>query len=81
MIITVNRIEEINAVRSWLESNLGPGHEIKTWKSRINDEIVYQAKDGFSWTMRFKYFHNMNIEINGLNSEMEFLLKLVVNPA
>ena len=76
LLIRVSSLDEVNAIRAWLEQNIGKGSEYKTWWSAINDQIVYRCNDGFSWIMSYGYYRDMVVEIKGLDESVEVLLKL-----
>ncbi len=74
--IKASNMDDVNAIRAWLEENLGKGSECKTWWGAINDQIIYRCNDGFSWVMTYGYHGNMMVEIKGLDESLETLLKL-----
>lgn len=74
--LRASNLDQVYAIRAWLEENLGKGSEEKSWKSAINDQIIYRCNDGFSWVMSYNYYKDLIVEISGMDQDAEMMLKL-----
>lgn len=76
MKLAASSLDQVYEIRSWLCDNLGKGSEVKSWYTVINDQIMYRCDDGFSWTLTYRYFGDLTVEITGVDETIETMLRL-----